>query len=247
MPAIRWSDAEILRRAGVDEDDLALVLVWWQRNAIRRDREMLERSQGRPLPRSALDRTITRGAKDVSAQANALRSGDIALSDWQLSMADMVIMMQLASGIMAAGGLDRLNDDDREIIEDNRETQLGYLLAFALAIQSGEQKMDGRLARRSMMYAFAGRGVYHDVERERVRVSGFTEERRIRTARDSCTDCVDFENRGWQPIGSLPRIGESICLVNCLCFFEYRRIVDDVTVTASVGPGPRPGGTGRRR
>lgn len=55
------------------------------------------------------------------------------------------------------------------------------------------------------------------------REAGFVEERRIRQAAESCPECLGYEGRGWQPIGSLPEPGqESSCGANCKCVKEYR-------------------------
>jgi hypothetical protein len=35
--------------------------------------------------------------------------------------------------------------------------------------------------------------------------------------------CLELAALGWQPIGTLPKIGESVCIVNCHCRFAYRK------------------------
>lgn len=225
MPAINWTPEEIAERAGVRAEDLNLVLVWWRRYASKRDKRILESNAEGVIPRAVLDRTVNSLARDFANRSNALRSGELPLEDWQLGMAGDVEMAHLAAAITAAGGVNRFTLAQAGIVEERTRDQLAYLLAFALAVASGEQLKDGRLTRRAQMYAYSSRGTYHDIERSMMEEQGYTEEARIRTARDSCSDCIrfDIDNMGWRPIGTLPRIGESICLVNCQCYFAYRR------------------------
>jgi hypothetical protein len=69
----------------------------------------------------------------------------------------------------------------------------------------------------------------------------FTEERRVlgQPKGEHCPDCPPIAALGWQPIGTLPEIGDSDCHQLCLCHFEYR----NGTGKPHVGPlkpaGPR--------
>jgi hypothetical protein len=51
---------------------------------------------------------------------------------------------------------------------------------------------------------------------------GGQQERRFLHAAEHCPDCVDVAGRGWVPIGTLPRIGDSQCRTRCRCTFSYR-------------------------
>jgi hypothetical protein len=53
---------------------------------------------------------------------------------------------------------------------------------------------------------------------------GYKEMRRV-TRKDKrvCPDCIDYEQQGWRPIGSLPSPGvECRCFDRCRCAIEYR-------------------------
>ena len=53
------------------------------------------------------------------------------------------------------------------------------------------------------------------------------EERRVhgrKTAHVWCETCTEETAKGWQPIGTLKDIGDSECMGNCDCYFEYRDI-----------------------
>lgn len=56
------------------------------------------------------------------------------------------------------------------------------------------------------------------------RDQGFKQMRRIaRKDPRTCPDCIGFEEKGWQPIGSLPMPGKQCrCFDRCRCFVEYR-------------------------
>jgi len=77
-------------------------------------------------------------------------------------------------------------------------------------------------AARAGMYAEAGRGTYEEARAEAMKASGKTEERRLLGIADHCSDCVAEANKGWQPIGTLRAIGDSLCKSNCHCRKEFR-------------------------
>ena len=118
--------------------------------------------------------------------------------------------------------VDGLIQNLREVTEDKRAFHLERLVGFAIAIETGNQLLDGTLSRRAQMYAHSGRGMYHEVEREIMIDDGMTEERSIRTATDSCEGCIEESGKQWQPVGTIIPVGNHICLVHCLCFMEYR-------------------------
>ena len=73
------------------------------------------------------------------------------------------------------------------------------------------------------MYGQAPRGTFEEMRRRYERTSnGMTLERRILGAADHCDDCLEAAALGWQPIGTLPAIGDSRCMTNCHCEFDYR-------------------------
>lgn len=53
---------------------------------------------------------------------------------------------------------------------------------------------------------------------------GYKEMRRVATLdHRTCPDCVEFQQRGWQPMGSLPMPGRQCrCYDRCRCHIEYR-------------------------
>ncbi len=233
MPAIEWTEEQIRERARRDEEDLILLLAWWRRLARRRDRGVLLKNVDGQLPRAPLDRTIDNLVREITTLSNNLRAGDIDLATWQLMMADTVEMVQLAGGVMAAGGLEQLTPAQSDLVVERTIEQLEYLLAFATGIGAGKVVLDGRFNRRSQMYARAGRGMYHEIETERMEAEGYEEARSVRTARDSCWQCIDEESFGWRDPSSIVKIGNRACLSNCLCYIEYRIVITGAVLNPS--------------
>lgn len=58
---------------------------------------------------------------------------------------------------------------------------------------------------------------------------------------EHCSDCPEFAGLGWQPIGTLPHIGESECGPLCLCHFEYKdSLTGQPFLQGKRGPVPAP-------
>ena len=172
--------------------------------------------------RSALDAAIDSSQNEIRRLSQALQSGNISLADWQTAMMQEIKQGHLAAIAAAKGGFAELTQADYGRAGQAIRTQYEYLRNFANQVGDGRQPLDGYFLRRADMYADSSRGLYHRAERIERAKRGMTEERRIATARESCPDCIEYEARGWQPIGSLPNIGDSQCLTNCKCYFEYR-------------------------
>lgn len=68
-------------------------------------------------------------------------------------------------------------------------------------------------------YSFHSLGEYYVKEEQ-----GFKEMRRIaRRDKKACKDCIEFDEMGWQPIGSLPMPGQECrCYDRCRCRMDYR-------------------------
>ena len=84
-----------------------------------------------------------------------------------------------------------------------------------------DKKPDGTLLVRVGLYATAGWAMWQGLRGIEAPILGAVEEERILGAADHCPDCLDEAAKGRQPIGTLRRIGDSICLSNCHCTFIY--------------------------
>jgi hypothetical protein len=173
--------------------------------------------------RADLDKYIVNKNANLDALANQLRNREISLADWQLQMRNEMRNMHNAAAMVAKGGRDQMTFADWGRVGQRLRFQYGKLDDWAKDIASGKVKLDGRLAQRAKLYGQAVRGTYEQQRRAMAAEKGNDEEIRILNAKESCSDCIEYAGEGWQPIGTLPVIGDSICNTNCKCTFEYRR------------------------
>ena len=223
MAHYEWTDEQIAQMAQPTVDDAVTFMAWWAVWASPRDKRAFLREWDGPMPRDMLIRTIRRVATGVMELGNGLRANRGTLPNWQTQMADFTIMGQLAGALMASRGVDFL---------DRYAVRLQYLTVFQLeklrsfARQVDDEAgfpLDGRFIRRSQMYVWAAIAAYHVVEGEVMAEEHQADlYRNIRTAADSCDECVYLEGLGWVPVNSLPPVGSRQCLSNCLCYFEYQ-------------------------
>jgi hypothetical protein len=189
------------------------------------------RSTGRrvawSLIRSSLDRAISRSSSGVAGLCDKLRSGSVSLADWQSQMATMIKTTTLASAMAAAGGAGGMTPGMLELVQSKIAEQLGYLQEFASRIASGIP-LDGNICRVMQLYLNGARGIFHIIEGDRYGRDGYTEYRNVLgPTEEHCTgsgSCLEATEAGWSPLGTLPAIGSRICLSNCLCQWQYRRL-----------------------
>lgn len=186
--------------------------------------------------RNALDQVAARSQANMRALTEALQAGDLSLAEWQAAFAREIKTMHTASAAAANGGWAQMSQADWGATGAQIKRQYKFLQGFADDIASGKQPINGRMLVRSDLYGKAGRGTFEEMRRRYQELSNLMEEeRRVITAVESCEDCIDYAGDGWQPIGSLPRIGDSECRTNCKCFFEYRRLNADGSYTVQEG------------
>lgn len=222
MPAIIWTPDDIARLAAVTTAEFQEALALWRRYAPRSSREALETAAGTPVPRAVLDPTLTAVSQEATSLAVSVQTGAAEIAYYQLQMADLVRFSQLAGAGAAVGGFQLLTVADLAIVEAARQIQLGYLVQLAQGLASGEVLPDGRFLRRSQMYIDAGRATYYDVAEQGFVRLGFDRVRSVRSARDSCRQCIDLDGREFE-IGDPAYVkpGRRICLSSCLCYEEY--------------------------
>jgi len=179
--------------------------------------------------RAILDKALANGYAGADQLGGQLISGAINPARWRLEMGRIVEQVHQAGGAAARGGWTQLSGADKRFIQGRIDKQLEYLDSFLTEIESGTQKLNGRFLRRSRMYNDAARGTYEAMRGRLHEQGGYNEEMRVLGKADHCLDCVDFAGRGWQPIGALPTIGESVCRTNCHCHFEYRNKAGNVS------------------
>jgi hypothetical protein len=172
--------------------------------------------------RNDIDKYIRESNKAIDALAMQLRNREISLAEWQTAMRDNMRAMHRNTAMAAKGGREQMTQADWGRVGRELRYQYGKLDEFAKQIATGDAKLDGRLNWRAKLYGEASRGT-HELEKRAIAAQGGqTQERRRIHAKESCVDCLTYAGMGWQPIGTLPRIGDSRCHTNCKCTFEFR-------------------------
>lgn len=170
--------------------------------------------------RRELDRYLDT-ADPAKALAEALRGRQVSLADWEVAMRRHVKNTHLNAVAMERGGYANMRPQDYGRVGQIVREQYGYLKNFAGDIASGKQRLDGTLGVRAKLYSQAGRNSYY--RSKAANMSGkVTHQRSIRSARDSCWQCVELHGRVFRiDDSSFPLPGRRVCNHNCRCHLEY--------------------------
>lgn len=145
----------------------------------------------------------------------------ISFESWITQMRDEVKGMHTALAQIGIGGTRQWGPADAGRLGARLRQQYDYLTQLGLQVESGHQLLDGTLDNRVGLFIESGRGTYEGMRRGLMADTGMTEEMRVLHSTNSCIDCPPLSDY-WAPIGTLPGIGESQCVSNCACTFEYR-------------------------
>ena len=164
--------------------------------------------------------------RSLSAQ---LAQGNTSLADWQQAMMAVIKPAQVAVALATNGGEENSSPTDYKKIAALILLYLLLFQNFADELESGQQALNGRLMVRSDLYAQSARSVFEEMRRYGMsQYVGALQERRILGLAEHChTDkvrkgCVELADLNWQPINSLPRLGDTPCWTNCKCRFAFR-------------------------
>ncbi len=186
----------------------------------------IDRKTGRFVSRQAvrdqLDNVIDAARQVMRAISQQLRDGDISLAEWQTQMMQQIKIIHLAGAAMQRGGWQQMTQTDFGLIALIVLKEYAFLRDFAEQIASGEQKLDGTLARRAALYGQQGRPTYLTFWDNTAAQRGFDEERSILQPAEHCTECVSEDAKGFQPLGQMIPIGRRICRGNDRCLKEFR-------------------------
>lgn len=178
----------------------------------------------------AIEPIIARAQGEMQLLLTMLRTKEISIGQWQTLMMSQIKQLHVMAAVAARGGLDQMSPSDWGVVGAQIKNQYIYLRNFAKQIESGKQPLNGFAIRRVQMYAEAVRSTFEQIRRRVASVyMGATEEIRVLGPAEHChTDgkllgCSELAEKGWQPIMSLPRIGETPCRTNCRCKFKFRK------------------------
>lgn len=175
----------------------------------------------------AIEKTITDTETKIAALMKELQDGRIDIERFRDLMRDTIWRSHLKTAVLGAGGIGNVSANTLEIVDREIAEQFRYLDGFIgdlRAMRAQGQEIQPRQTARAKLYAQASRVTAREAQRQYIynEIGGQAQERRVLTPADHCDDCVDYADQGWQPIGTLPPLGESQCGQNCKCVFVYR-------------------------
>lgn len=173
--------------------------------------------------RGLLDAYTDRISDRAAGLSEKLARGEISVGEWETGMRGLIKRTHAVHAAAARGGWERMTPSDWGRVGSVVKEQYRYLRSFSADVALGVVPRTGALAVRARLYAEAGRRSHFDTERRLMVGRGYVEERSVLGVADHCAGCESAAAQGWQPIGSLPPIGERDCLVRCRCHFDYRR------------------------
>ena len=173
-----------------------------------------------------MERVIAGTKREMQDISRQLQRGEISAQEWYDGMRGRMKTIHTLDAAIAKGGWQQMTQADWGAVGAVTKRQYQYLNNFVEEILSGKQALDGRFLVRAGMYANAARRTGEDLKRREAAGRGYDLERRVLGPTEHCRDCLEYAGRGWQPVGSLPPIGDSICKVNCRCVFEFARLED---------------------
>lgn len=141
----------------------------------------------------------------------------------------------IVAGVMSLLGPDPLSSEDLEAAERSGQRQDQFFDRFYDEVKQAPPKpreptveptamTPGEFVARVEKYGDSGWQAAQQINRSRALSRGaFRLERRVlgNPRTEHCSDCPPLAALGWQPIGTLPHIGESECGPRCLCHFEW--------------------------
>lgn len=190
--------------------------------------------------RHAADEALSTSRERVEDLTRQLRDGDIRLQKWQREMMQEIKDANVNMGSLAKGGYDEMGQSDWGRVGNRVRQEYEYLRNFAQQIADGDIPLDGRAVNRAGMYVDSARQTHHRIERIEMQKRGYNQEKNILGIAEHCPECVELTTRGddgWVPTGTLPEVGNRLCLSNCKCQVIYRR----TTPGEAVDPEPFPG------
>ena len=180
-----------------------------------------------------VERMMEAAAQDMGRASGQLASGRITVEEWRDAMRDASRRLHTSSTALAQGSWDGVSAREWGYAGAKLKSEYAYLEKFAQDIASGKQAVftidpetgeripSGRFMARASMYAESGHGTLEASRRRSAIDEGAKWERRVLDDAENCDDCIGYALEGWQPIGTLPEIGDSQCASNCRCSFEY--------------------------
>lgn len=200
----------------------------WSRAASRYRSNATGRFTSRRQIVSLLNTQVAATEAHFGEITTAFHEGKISATAWQEQMRAGIRRQMLAQESLGAGGWDRLGPRQFGRAGRDLRDQYGKIAGTAQDIAEGKITLPQALAR-SKEIAGNARSHFYAAERDTVRRSAsnmvIIERRILSSGGNHCTDCVEFYDRGWELLGSLPPPAtDSICRGNCQCSMLRREV-----------------------
>lgn len=171
--------------------------------------------------RNLSEKYIDQLKTDIGTIADKLAEGKINVTTWEETTARALKDLHLNQFLLGRGGLKQVSQRDYGIIGSELKKEYQYLRGFSQDILAGKMTRE-QFRDRVFKYVDSSYGTYELGRAESHREAGYNWERRTPNAAVSCDSCVVYAARGWQPLGTLPAIGDECeCKSRCRCHKEY--------------------------
>lgn len=187
-----------------------------------------DRTSGYAVPwwmvKSMLNEALDEARRISIELSSGIISGDVTKEKWAKKILELLKRLALLVIFLLENG--ELGEK-KILLERFLQEQEAYLLNRVERMGAGFLSGIGMI---SKMYVNSVSAFFEFVHRENMKKVAMVE-RRVLGAAEHCVDCIRYAEMGWQPIGTLPPIGQqSACMVNCKCHFEY--MLSDGTVVS---------------
>jgi hypothetical protein len=161
-------------------------------------------------------------SKSLSFLADRLVAGTISVREWEIQTRYHLKNIRVWSYTINSGGQRNMNPEDYRILGTQGNVQNSLLRGFAQDLRAG--KLTEKQLRARLELHVKANSQTADIARTQSHIkAGFTEERRLTTAIESCKECLLYARTGWIQINKLPDIGQKCqCKANCKCYKEYK-------------------------
>jgi hypothetical protein len=157
--------------------------------------------------------------KEVFSQINQdYSAGKIPIALWENKLADAIRDVTVCSYKVANP---QATAADWGNVGRQLQKQYTFLRNFTRDVHAGKLS-DAQIQARSNQYLQFAHTVFNNANRDAHSDAGYKWERRYIGSVHPCPDCPRYAALGWQPIGSLPKVGENCqCKSHCRCYFEF--------------------------
>lgn len=178
----------------------------------------------------ALEKAVESARHDIQSLARNLIAGKITVPQFREALVARIRRLHLESAMLGLEGIGNMTPNIPEVVNRRISQQIRFIdeaIATAIRGDNANGEVGQRFVSRSGIFAGAGRVTAQQVQRQAL--SDFSQindqkiwERRILGKENNCPECPEYADAGWQPIGTLPAIGQgSSCGANCGCRFIY--------------------------